>query len=192
MSHIQTDRVRVAEAFSVETRRGPYLSDLVVRGLRDVPDDLVTGLAEIVLRDHASLSQKETEVLALSRSGRVPLQALRGVYYPSAAGPRIEIFVDAIASEWPSSFLFLPFVRDYIVLKVLYHEIGHHIEFRRGAADKSSGRSEAKADQWSNDLLRHYFRAQYPVMIRLLWPAERLLGMLRFLRGLLPGGRSVS
>lgn len=123
-----------------------------------VPQEYLRELAEIVLTNSATLSRQR-------RRGRVKsgsrLTQVRALYYEPWNGhpARIEVFVDKTLDYCPSLLLKLPIMRSFVFSEVLYHEIGHHIQFLQG---KSSGRQQEKlAEQYERKLFDLFVNQRY-------------------------------
>ena len=119
---------------------------------------------------------------AKTRGRRRRLDETVGLYYrcEGKETARIELLIDNILDGWPLWLLHRRFLLDLVVGRVLFHEIGHHIqaevEPRRGVADEI-------ADLWRDKLLRAYLRSQYPLLLPLALLVERLTRWLRTANG---------
>lgn len=158
----------------------PGVLSSVKRGLKSLPKEMLGGLESIILRDLASLSRSERVQRVRTKSGDVTKRHLLGAYFPrsSRSGARIEIYVDNLTFGWPRWALRIRPIRDLIVCRTLYHEIGHHLQTLK----RTPGDREVAAEGREDDLLRHYFRQRYSYL-RL--PLKMLLTPLRAVRGFL-------
>jgi hypothetical protein len=138
----------------------------VERLLRSVPPKYLAGLHCVRLRDSAGLTSRERK-----RSGVDFGKSPRGVYYRASrtTSPQIHLFIDNMAN-WSKRTLRLPVMRDFIIAKTLFHELGHHIQDRIEPMHKSH---EAAAEEWARKLTRTFLRKEYwywaPVMRLILW-----------------------
>ena len=77
-------------------------------------------------------------------------------------------------ADWSRRPFQLPVMRDFILAKTLFHELGHHTQDRIEPRYKSH---EAAAKEWAKTLTRDFLRKEYwywaPVM-RLILGASRL------------------
>jgi hypothetical protein len=120
-----------------------------------------------VLRDSAGLTPSEKR-----RQHRAKGHPL-GFYCPESRSSvaSIHLFLDAIFGGCPAWLLRVRLIREALIAKVLYHEIGHHLQHT--VAPKHRGR-EADADEWSKHLGRRHFRRRY-WWVRPLLPFLRLM-----------------
>jgi hypothetical protein len=70
----------------------------------------------------------------------------------------IEIVVDNAVAGWPAFVFALNLFRDMVLARVLFHELGHHLDATIGAAAPTG---EAAAEDWNRRLGRLYFRRRY-------------------------------
>ena len=134
-----------------------------------LPDNLLSGLKTVVLTNAGGLSHKRRRRKTMSRGKKVPLRDWLGVYHrKSKSNPAwIEIFIDHIVDDYPGSILYIPILREMMISKTLYHEIGHHIHLTQAPEHREK---EDVADKWSIRLERYYFRKQHPICIIILYP----------------------
>jgi hypothetical protein len=164
----KTDTVKVVEAWAsfeppVNLRRA------VERLLSHVPAMYVAGLDRVVLRDSATLTSKEKQKRK-SRKGK----ALLGTYYHGTSSSKayIDLFVDEISHHWYVWMLRVPLLRDLLLAKVLFHELGHHVHRR---IVPGHGDAELAAEKWRRELTRQVLGRRYWYLLPLLKAAARVL-----------------
>jgi hypothetical protein len=160
------DRIRIVESY--QAFRSTGLDVRVVRSaLGTVPNAFLLGLELVVLRDSESLTRRERNQKVKSRSGRVRKTSLRGVYYGRSklSGARIELIMDRLLGAWPEWMARIPFFRSMMIARILFHEVGHHIQQSR----RIPGSEEKAADQWSEEFTRRFLRRQYWYLQPFLW-----------------------
>jgi hypothetical protein len=148
---------------SYEDYRPPhYVYPTIVKLLAGVPSQYLSGLRSVVLTNASAIGRGKTRRVAGKKYAR---SDCFGFYHPKTRGeqPWIEIVVDNIVAHWfnrgASRLLSaIPFVRDTVFARVLYHEVGHHIERIIGAPAPAG---EAAAEAWYDRLRRLYFRKRY-------------------------------
>ena len=145
--------------------------------LLSVPSESLAGLGEIVLTNVSALS-RELKRRRVSTGGRV--SDVRGFYEPSGKEQpaQIYLFVDNILEGRSDFYLKLPFSRNFLFAEVLFHEIGHHVQYwsKSKLTDK-----EVFADKHAVELSRMFFRQHYwflrpfkvPIMV-LSWFMKKL------------------
>ena len=139
---------------------------VVSRLLSSVPVEYLRGLQSIVLTDSTRASAKKLRV-----SGRTIREKHCLAFYHVATPKRsawIELFVDNIVAEWPSWAIRLSLLRDVVLAKTLFHEIGHHIE--ASVRGRRPDDAERYAEIWVKKLSRGYFRKRYWYLIPLILP----------------------
>jgi hypothetical protein len=108
------------------------IEKMIGKLLRVVPEENLAGLHSIVIVNKSA--QKKSKDAA-------------GLYVPQRKNelPRIEIAIDNVFEGLKRRYYFFPFIPKFILARVLYHEIGHHYQFkhlrmknkyREGYADK--------------------------------------------------------
>jgi hypothetical protein len=141
----------------------------VERLLASLPDGYCNGLGSIVLtRADIALGRKRRRSRA-NRHG-IPL----GTYHPRWNGqpPWIELMVDQIVKQLHPALAWIPMFREYEVGRVLFHEIGHHLD----ATNRSVGRTgEHGAIAWEKRLSRCYMQQTYGYLRPYLRPFIPLL-----------------
>ena len=93
------------------------IEKMIKKLLRNVPEENMVGLHSIVIVNKSA--QKNSIDAA-------------GLYIPQYKNelPRIEIAVDNVFFGLKRRYFFFPFIPKFIVARVLYHEIGHHYQFK--------------------------------------------------------------
>lgn len=162
-----TRRIRIVECLD-NPDQVVSLRELLAAGLRCTPEDALAGLSQVLVRDVASITPRERlkPWYAKAQQGRT-----RGLYFASSKGhgAYIELFADNIASEWPSWAVRTPMLKDLIFLRVLYHELGHHVAVREVIPEH---RHETAANRYSRRFLRRYFMRRYWLLAPLFLLAD--------------------
>jgi hypothetical protein len=134
-----------------------WVHPTVKRLLASVPAAHLHHLASIVLTECAvATTRKGSRSMRKNRRG-TPL----GRYHPAwnSQPAWIEIVVDQVVAELSQKPLAnLQFSRDHAVGRVLFHEIGHHLDRTTGAAARSG---EPAAEKWMRTLWRQHARRHY-------------------------------
>ena len=145
--------------------------------LQYVPPEDLAHLQTIVLMNTAALSRERKR--QRSSSGASILEVM-GRYHPGykEQPAYIEIYVDNILEGRSDFYLKLPFSRNFLFAEVLFHEIGHHVQYwsKSKLTDK-----EVFADKHAVELSRMFFRQHYwflrpfkvPIMV-LSWFMKKL------------------
>lgn len=99
--------------------------------LRSVPEENLVGLHSIAIVNKSA--QKKSKDAA-------------GLYIPQYKDelPRIEIAIDNVFSGFKRRYFFFPFIPKYVLANVLYHEIGHHYQFKHVRMKKEYQEDYAK------------------------------------------------
>jgi hypothetical protein len=123
--------------------------------MASLPDGYCQGLGAIVLT--------RTD-LARARQGRRQRANRKGIalgtYHPRRGGqlPWIELMVDEIVKGYPQALMWIRPFRDLALGRVLFHEIGHHLD----ATNRSVGRTgEHGAIAWERRLSRAFVGKTY-------------------------------
>ena len=145
--------------------------------LRHVPPQILHGISTILLREAGNLSRMEFERLGRTRSRRRSGNSLLGAYFPAtrSQAAHIEIFVDQIVKGWPRILLKIPIIRNVILSEVVFHEIGHHAEFKR----RHFREKEQRAIQWSKRLRRQFLREHYGYLKPFRWVLKSIIAILK-------------
>ena len=151
----------------------------VARALQQVPQGYLVGIDTVLLRDTESLGRREMASRVSHRGKKVPRSLARGVYRAKTRrhAASIELFVDNIFLGWPVLTTRLAIVRDVLIVRTLYHEVGHHYHV---AIHPTKGEQDDLADQTSRQLSRAFFRKHYRYYRPLLMVLRAVLLPLRF------------
>jgi hypothetical protein len=134
-----------------------WIRPTVERLLASIPAAHLSGLGTVVLTDAAAIGVGKTKRVAGRKYNR---NACLGFYRRKHGGTpaSIEIVVDNAVAGWPAFVFVLNLFRDLVVARVLFHELGHHLDATIGAAAPTG---EAAAEDWNRRLGRLYFRRRY-------------------------------
>jgi hypothetical protein len=135
--------------------RAPFdVRGSVERLLLGIPSKYLIGLDAVILRDTGGFTRSERK-----KSQKDPTRALLGCYHRArrVTPPRIHLFVDNILDDGGSLWLRIPLIRDILLAKTLFHEVGHHIQEHIAPEYRER---ETTADAWSMRLSAHYFSAR--------------------------------
>jgi hypothetical protein len=131
------------------------LSKSVEKLLSVIPAEQLGGLDAIVLTDADSIGKGQTQRVRGRQHAR---RDCLGFYHP--AGRRnaawIEIVVDNVLHGVPRLALSLPLVRELLLGRTVYHEVGHHLQHVYGAR-----LGAATAEKWSRRLSQSFLRGHY-------------------------------
>jgi hypothetical protein len=153
-----------------------WMRRAVERLLTSLPAGYYQGLSAIVFT--------EAVVARNRRPGRRSRRDRRGTalgrYHRAWNGeaPWIELVVDEILTQLPRPFDRLPVAREMVVGRVLFHEIGHHLDATLGSVGRTGERG---AEAWEDRLSRRYLRKRYGYL-RPLAPVFKVLA--RALKGM--------
>jgi hypothetical protein len=133
-----------------------WMRPTVERLLAFLPESHCHGLGAIVLtRTNISANRPRARRARANRKG-----IALGKYHAGWKGKPawIELVVDEIVKQIPKGMTWLQVVRDLTVGRVLFHEIGHHLD----ATNRSVGRTgEHGAMAWERRLSRQYLQQTY-------------------------------
>lgn len=134
-----------------------WVRPTVERLLASIPAGHLSGLGTVVLTDAAAIGAGKTRRVEGRKYSR---NACLGFYRRKQGGTpaSIEIVVDNALDGWPAFVFALNLSRDLVLARVLFHELGHHLDAAIGAAAPSG---EAAAEDWNRRLGRLYFRRRY-------------------------------
>lgn len=165
-------RVRVIEAYSGKKPELDYASS-IRRVLESLPPEYVSGLEAVVLRDEASLSRKELREGYADARGRYirPRHQVKK--------PWIELYVDNILEEIPIFVRRMPVLRYEVVHRILFHEIGHHLQ-----ATLIPKRHQPESGAWelADKMSRYSFRQRHPRLVPWARMARKVVNFLRRMR----------
>lgn len=133
---------------------------IVRRLLSKVPPHLTAGIHSVVIRDSESLPRQRRRESIWSRNRKQHMDVILGLYHPRWKGelPWIELFLDRILEGQRPLALRIPIIRELVLSRVLYHELGHHIHY---VHDPIPGDREEVADYWQFRLGRRFFFRRY-------------------------------
>jgi hypothetical protein len=108
-----------------------------------VPKNHLVGLHSINLVDRIQRRENPEDSL--------------GVYVGQLSGesPHIEIAVQTLFEKMPQFYWFVPLVAKLMIARVLFHEIGHHVQFRQNRTRKRW--EEKEAERFGATLARRAF-----------------------------------
>ena len=115
---------------------------LVRKLLVKVPEDHLVGLGSIILVDQVTHKRdKKSE----------------GLYWQSKGQElaKIEIGVNTIYRAMPRFIFYLPFIAKFMLATVLYHEIGHHVQYSTHGIIKKD--AENLAEKYKKEMLKKVF-----------------------------------
>ena len=164
--------VQVNEAYRQYT--GPaWAREATTALLNAVDPRYLTRLSAVVLTNSDALTGTRKHGKTWSRARKGALNRCLGLYHAPTRtdGAWVEIFVDRVVSSAPIWVWRIPFLREVILSKTLYHELGHHIHQTQVPAYRER---EDVANQWSKRLARGMLRRRYPILMVVLqtlwWP----------------------
>jgi hypothetical protein len=140
----------------------------VERLMSALPEGYSSGLSSIVLTSTALAMVRKGKQARRNRGG-TPLGRYHRAWNSEAAW--IEIVVDQVVKQMPPPLHRLPIARDLTVARVLFHEIGHHLDATLGSVGRTG---EHGAEAWESRLSRAYFRRRY-TYLRPLLPVIRIV-----------------
>jgi hypothetical protein len=137
------------------------------RLMKYVPPQYLHGLDRIVLTNSAALPRKLRRGKIGSRKRKLKIDEIGGQYHPKTNNRPawIDIFVDNLRPYEERAFRIIPYIRDFTLAEVLYHEIGHHIHYtlRREHRER-----ENVAEEWGQRLTNHYIGKKYRHLVLLM------------------------
>lgn len=164
--HLKPPAVLVRAAGIPELR---LVERSVHRLLSSIPSSRLAGLGAVHLRCRASLTK--AELVKRERQGKG--RRLLGAYYPSSPGRHraaIDLFVDEIVERWPRILFRVAFFADVAIARVLFHELGHHLDARVSPGVRSR---EGRAEEYRKELSKEYFRSKYRALAPLAFLLRR-------------------
>ncbi len=140
----------------------------VERLLAFLPESHLKGLGAVVLTQAAVSHRRKRRVRRTSRHG-----IRLAEYHPAWKGEAawIELVVDEIAKDLSKPLSSFRVLCDVVVGRVLFHEIGHHLDATVGSVGRTG---EHGAEAWRRRLLSGYLQQRHRYL-RLLRPALRVL-----------------
>ena len=164
-SETSIQKVKLIASFSEYSPRFDVIA-VASRMVAAIPRSFLFGLDAIVFTNMGSRSGKRRRSKTKSRKRVVGIERAAGLYHAKWQGQPawIEIFVDQTMHDSDRQWFFrIPFVRDILFSRVLFHEIGHHIH---ATSQPEFREKEDVADKWKSKLQRLYFRQQHPIAMR--------------------------
>jgi hypothetical protein len=136
----------------------------VKRLLAGVPEKYIRGLDCVVVTNLSGQPRRNRLGKTTSRGRRVLQSRVLGRYHRKWRGnsPWIELYVDQIVRRYPRWALWIPFVRDIVVGRTLYHELGHHVHLTMRPEYREK---EDVADDWEKKFSSHFIRRRYWYLI---------------------------
>jgi hypothetical protein len=128
----------------------------VERLLSSLPDGYCLGLSSVVLTETVVTNARKRRRGPRKGRGGVALGRYHQAWNKDAAW--IELVVDEIVKQLPKPLDKLKIARDVIVGRVLFHEIGHHLDATLGSMGRTG---EHGAEAWEARLSRGHFRRRY-------------------------------
>jgi hypothetical protein len=123
----------------------------------------------VVLTEYAvAVTREGSRPMRRNRRG-VPLGRYHRAWNTEPAW--IELIVDEIVTDIPARLGWLRVTRDLAFGRVLFHEIGHHLDATAGSVGRTG---ENGAERWEARLSRDHFRAHYGYL-RPFRPVFRLM-----------------
>ena len=148
--------------------------------LNYVPPEDLAHLQSIVLTNTLALSRKRKRQRSSSGAS---ISDVLGRYHPGWKGQAayIEIYVDNILSDASWYELRIPMLRNLMFSKVLYHEIGHHVQV---ISNSQLVKEEAFADKYAHRLDKRFVRQRYghyrPLWKSFYWFIKKV-GLVKFI-----------
>jgi len=173
-----TSHPRVVEFFRDSTPVLDFRSE-VEKALASLPVEYLSRLDSIVLRNRSELQSKERRT---KLQAGVPVTRATG-FYASAkppGGASITLFVDTIIDRWPNWFARVPVLPYEAVNRVLFHELGHHLQ----ALEARRNQSEQEAVRIGERLHRRSFRKRRPLLVPVAWILRLIVRSLLFVSDL--------
>ncbi len=134
----------------------------IVRLLKFIPSEHLVGLDRIVILDQTTSADRKKRPV---RGQYVPKRGREPAY--------IEIAVENVIKGMPSVFVCLPFVTNFMLANVLYHEIGHHY------AKSTHGITQQKQEQFANKYKVKSLVKAFKFWGMLLLPFKPIIRLLR-------------
>lgn len=155
----------------------PQLRPQIERLLQAVPRKYLAGLKTVLLTNRSALTREQRRQKVTGRKGRYSLADARGAYYQAtdSRSAYVLLMVDNMLSAWPVGILRIPYLGPLVLAETLYHEIGHHIH---AVHEPIHDGKENVAERWQHRLKRGFIRRRYWYLRPLLYPAEKLAGIL--------------
>jgi hypothetical protein len=146
--------------------------------LQYVPPNYLRGLKRIVLLNRGALGRDQRRKKIWSRNRKVRLAAANGSYSRATRSQpaTVRLYVDNLLQVFPSWWTHTPVIGYFPVMKVLYHEIGHHIHVVHRPEYEGK---ENVAEKWSLKLGRNFYRKRFWYAWPLLLAAGKIIRLFR-------------
>ncbi len=137
--------------------------------LATVPSQLLAGLHLVRLTNRTALGSRRKR-WTWWRGRKLPLAEAAGFYHRRWQGQVacIEVFIDQAFLTAPGWALRVSLMRELLLGRVLYHEVGHHLH---ATSHPEHREREAVAEAWSKRLLRDHLRMRH----RWFWALRPLI-----------------
>ena len=169
----EENKVRVTEAYR-NFAPPKYVAQTISKLLGTVPPKYLVGLDCVVLTYLAGQPRRNRLGKVTSRGRRVKKELSLGCYHRRRQGrkPWIEIYVDRILNYGLKLPLWIPFFRDVLFGKTLFHEVGHHIHL---LIKPEYREKEDVADDWGKKLINNFLKNKhwYLIPIASVWRLYR-------------------
>jgi hypothetical protein len=172
-----------ARAVVVHENYGPYrppfeVSADIERLLSALEPRYVIGLNAVVLSAHRALTRERRRAKTKARGRKIAIREAHGLYHREWFGrpASIELFVDAMLEGFPRFVFRWPTLRDLILSRVLFHELGHHLH---ATQSPEHDEPESVAERWRLWLTREAFAKLHPRSLPFLRTAAHLLKPVR-------------
>ncbi len=150
----------------------------VERLLSTLEPRYVIGLNAVVLSAHRGLTRERRRAKTKARGRKIAIREAHGLYHREWFGrpASIELFVDAMLEGFPRFLFRWPTLKDLILSRVLFHELGHHLHATQAPEHDEP---ESVAERWRMRLTREAFAKLHPRSIPFLRVAARVLKPVR-------------
>jgi hypothetical protein len=146
-----------------------WVRPTVERLLASLSTAHLNGLSAIVLSDGATATERKVRVARRNRHG-IFIGRYHHAWKQDSAW--IEIVVDRTIDRVPRRYHGVQFIRDFVIGEVLFHEVGHHLHFAIGSAERGG---EESAEDWAMRLAVVHFGKRYghlrPILPMIRWIA---------------------
>ena len=134
--------------------------------------------AAVVLSAHQGLNRKRRREKTKARGRKVAIREAHGLYHREWFGrpASIELFIDSMLEGIPGLLFRWPTLKDLILARTLFHELGHHLHATQAP---EHAEPEDIAERWRMGLTREAFAVLHPRSIPFLRVVARLLQPLR-------------
>ena len=167
-----SNEIAIREFYN-DYRPPKYAIRTVRKLIRTVPEKYLQGLDCVVLTNQSGMPRKHRLGKVTSRKRSYPRSNVIGLYHPAHNGEKawIELFVDKL-EHGIYRYWWIPLLREMAFGGVLFHEIGHHIDY---TVRPEFREKEDVADDWGKRLFKSFFRKEYRYLIPVSKPLARLV-----------------